>query len=468
MKRMMIQYFEWYLTPEDELWNKINKDAEHLKSLGVSDVWMPPASKAKYGKDDAGYGVYDLYDMGEFDQKGSVETKYGSEKEYAKAIQSLQDSNINVIADIVLNHKLGADATELIKVNEVHKDNRLLKIQEKEIESWTQFDFVNRNNKYSNFKWNHRHFSGVDYDARTNTSGIYQIKDKSWSTNVDLEIENYDYLMGADVDFNMKEVIDEYDAWGEWYISKYNINCLRLDAIKHIQFDFFGKWLRRLREKRELFVVGEYWSSDLRALNNYLMESDYALSLFDVPLHFNLYDASIMKSSYDLRDLFKNTLVQNMSSHAVTFVDNHDTQPGQSLESYIQPWFRESANAIILLRDFGVPCVFYTDYLDPQIQKIMKLRNHVSKDIYDRFDDSNVVGWSYVSEEGLCVLINNDGTAFKKMFVGKHQAHKIFKDALDNCDEEVLINELGIGMFKVNKESVSVYTVEGKINENIS
>ena len=47
---------------------------------------------------------------------------------------------------------------------------------------------------------------------------------------------------------------------------------------------------------------------------------------------------------------------------AVTFVDNHDTQPEQALESFVERWFKPSAYSIILLRDTGYPCVFYGDY----------------------------------------------------------------------------------------------------------
>ena len=81
-------------------------------SIGITDVWLPPAYKCAGGKFDAGYAVYDLYDLGEFDQKGSIETKYGTKDEYLNAIQILHESNIKVLADIVLNHKMGADSIE--------------------------------------------------------------------------------------------------------------------------------------------------------------------------------------------------------------------------------------------------------------------------------------------------------------------------------------------------------------------
>ena len=50
---------------------------------------MPPAYKGANGKADVGYGVYDLYDLGEFDQKGTVATKYGTREEYLAAIAAL-------------------------------------------------------------------------------------------------------------------------------------------------------------------------------------------------------------------------------------------------------------------------------------------------------------------------------------------------------------------------------------------
>jgi len=45
----------------------------------------------------------------------------------------------------------------------------------------------------------------------------------------------------------------------------------------------------------------------------------------------------------------------------VTLVANHDTQPLQSLEAPVEPWFKPLAYALILLREQGVPCVFHPD-----------------------------------------------------------------------------------------------------------
>ena len=44
--------------------------------------------------------------------------------------------------------------------------------------------------------------AGIDYDNRTKKQGVYKIVGKGhkgWSPNVDKELGNYDYLLGADV-----------------------------------------------------------------------------------------------------------------------------------------------------------------------------------------------------------------------------------------------------------------------------
>ena len=72
INQTMMQYFEWYLPADCGLWKKVANEASYLDSIGITGVWLPPAYKGEGGNHDTGYGVYDLYDLGEFDQKGSV------------------------------------------------------------------------------------------------------------------------------------------------------------------------------------------------------------------------------------------------------------------------------------------------------------------------------------------------------------------------------------------------------------
>jgi glycosidase len=65
-----------------------------------------------------------MYDLGEFDQKDSVRTKYGTKDEYLKAIATAQQAGIQVYADVVLNHMMGADEAEEVEATPYSPDNR--------------------------------------------------------------------------------------------------------------------------------------------------------------------------------------------------------------------------------------------------------------------------------------------------------------------------------------------------------
>ena len=176
------------------MWKKLEAEAGHLAGLGISAVWIPPAGKAQM-QDDVGYASYDLYDLGEFDQKGTVRTKYGTRAELLRAIESLHSHGISVYLDAVMNHKAGADEKERFRVREVDENNRDEEISDTyEMEGWTRFTFPGRGGKYSDFTWHWYHFTGTDYDAGRDDSGIYKIQGegKEWSNNVDDENGNYD------------------------------------------------------------------------------------------------------------------------------------------------------------------------------------------------------------------------------------------------------------------------------------
>lgn len=473
--KTMMQLFEWYLPDDRNHWNRVNNLAKDLSEAGITCVWLPPAYKGASGVHDVGYAVYDLYDLGEFNQKNTVATKYGTKDEYLSAIKELQNNDIEVLADVVLGHRMGADEKERIFAYGHDENDRNLEIAgKKKITVWTKFTFPGRNGKYSDFKWDWTNFHGTDYDAKSQENGIYRFIGKEWDSDVDGEFGNYDYLMGVDLDMSDEEVVNELDYWGRWYLDFTGVDGFRIDAVKHIDFNFFRNWLTKLRKDtgKELFAVGEYWNAELSILERYIEKTEEALSLFDVPLHFNMFHASRSNGFYDMRYLLKNTLLSYKKELSVTFVDNHDTQPGQALESFVLEWFKPHAYSVILLRNEGFPCVFYGDYYGiehdniapvKELKTLLKLRqNYAYGTMHDYFDNEKIVGWTLegidsIVNSGLAVLMTVEKGGEKKMYVGKHFAGKYFKDALFNVKDKILIDEEGFGIFKVNDGSVSVY-----------
>lgn len=479
---LLFQAFEWYLSDEGNYYKDMILKLDELKDIGVTAIWLPPVYKAT-GTNDPGYGAYDLYDLGEFDQKGSKRTKYGSKDELKELISEIHKRDIKVYADVVLNHKAGADRAEKFMAVMVDKNDRTREVEEaKEIEAWTAFDFPGRGDKYSSFKWNFNHFSGVDYDNLTETSGIYRIigENKGWNLGVSSENGNFDYLMFSDIDLAHPDVKEELKNWAIWFIDELGIDGFRMDALKHMDEVFVEEFLTYIREVKgeDFYILGEYWINDLDTNNSFLDSINYKSDLFDVGLHFNLYNASKMGKKYDLRQIFDNTIVKTHPLLAVSFVDNHDSQPGESLESFIEPWFKEIAYGIILLRRDGYPCVFYGDYygtggeygqegFKENIEKLAKIRKDFAYgDQDDYFDSSTTIGWVRHGDEdhpGKCAVILSVGDMDTiRMFVGEEESGKLYCDYTGNNEGKVTIEEDGFGEFMVGPGSISVWIEDNK------
>lgn len=105
----LLQCFHWYYPEGDKLWPELAERADGLNDIGINMIWLPPAYKGASGGYSVGYDSYDLFDLGEFDQKGSIPTKYGDKAQLLAAIDALKRNDIAVLLDVVVNHKMGAD-----------------------------------------------------------------------------------------------------------------------------------------------------------------------------------------------------------------------------------------------------------------------------------------------------------------------------------------------------------------------
>ena len=476
---VMMQYFEWNLPNDGYLWKALAKDAPHLAEIGVTAVWIPPPCKADR-QENQGYAAYDLFDLGEFNQKGTVRTKYGTRRELEAAIAALHRQNISVYLDAVMNHKAGADFTEKFQAQEVDPNQRENAVAEpREIEGWTGFDFPGRAGKYSDFKWGWQHFTGVDYDKKTDKTGIFRIlgDGKSWADGVDGEFGNYDYLMFADIDFDHPDVKTEMIKWGKWVSRELNLDGMRLDAIKHINDAFIRDFVKQVRADRggKFYAVGEYWKDDVQSLDDYLKEVEGAVDLFDVSLHFNFFQASEQGRDYDMTGILNDSLALRDSVHAVTFVDNHDSQWGSSLQSTIKDWFKPLAYGLILLMREGYPCVFYGDYYrigdkeSPHrtiIDACLAARKRYAYgEQTPYFDHGNTVGLVRAGDperpgSGLAFLMATGDDGVKVMNVGANRAGETWRELTGNIADTVTIGDDGNAEFHVSGGNIAIWVQE--------
>lgn len=486
----LIQFFHWYYPSDHSLWNHLKTEIPNLKAKGITAVWLPPAYKGAAGGYSVGYDSYDLFDLGEFDQKGSVPTKYGTKKQYVAAVKACKKAGITVLADVVFNHKAGADELEKFTVRKVDPENRTEFISDNfEIEAWTKFTFPGRKGKYSKFIWDHHCFTGIDWAHDLNESGIFTIQNEygeGWEDLVEEELGNYDYLMNADIEFRNPSVREELKYWGRWCLETTGVGGFRLDAVKHMTPTFIKEWVEHMQETSEvpLLVIAEYWNvHNVDALLQYIDATDRYVQLFDAPLHHNFFVAANLGNEYDMRTIFDGSLVQAMPDRAITMVDNHDTQPLQDLESPVEAWFKPIAYALILLRMDGIPCVFYpalydAHYVDkggdgkdyeiwlsrvPELDILLPIREKLSTgEQVDYFDHPNCIGWVRKGEpadarNGVAILISNGSEGFKYMELGPEHSGEIMVDALGKIDREITLNENGGADFQCPAGNVSVW-----------
>lgn len=477
---VMLQYFHWYY-PSDGLWRELAARADSLAAAGFTAVWIPPTSKGALGANDVGYAAYDLFDLGEFEQKGSIRTKYGTRWELEHAIAALERAGVHVYADVVFNHKDGADEMEEVWGQEVDWNDRNRVLSDwYPFQAWTRFTFPARKGAYSAFEWSWWCFDGMSYNALTGRSDkLYRVKAQAFDTEVSPEHGNFDYLLANNIDVHEPRVKRELIDWGKWLLASLSVDGFRIDACKHIPAWWFPEWLGEMRawSGRELFSVGEYWSGNVAELHWYIERTRGCMSLFDVPLHFNFNRASRLGQRFDLRTLFNGSLVREQPALAVTFVDNHDTQPHQQLFSPVEPWFKPHAYAAILLRREGYPCVFYPDYFGAEYDSgvgrpvllyshrflidrfLQARRSHNFGAQHDYLDDPSTIGWVRTGDEahpGVMAVVMTTGEAAHK-WMNTFRPGATFRDVTGHIADVVTAGSDGWARFGCRAGSVSVW-----------
>lgn len=94
---MIIQYFS-------TSWVEISRRIPEIAAAGYTAIWLPPPTKGAEGVADVGFSVFDRFDLGDRDQRGTVPTKYGTKDDVVKLVREAHRFGIKVYFDTVMNH----------------------------------------------------------------------------------------------------------------------------------------------------------------------------------------------------------------------------------------------------------------------------------------------------------------------------------------------------------------------------
>ncbi len=305
--KVLMQGFYWDYPAGGVWWNTIKTKVPEWQAAGITDIWLPPAQKAQGGASSMGYDPYDYYDLGQYNQHGTVETRAGSYNELKSLIDTAHNYGMGVYADIVINHNSGGE----LEWNPYTNSN-----------TWTKFEPLSGkfNRSYNDFHPN------LDCSGDSGVFGGFP----------DLA--------------HCKSYVQDW-LWGRSdSVAKYYKNTLGFDGWRFDYVKGFGGWvIQEWVNAAGGFAIGEYWDSNKWTLNNWVNSTGNTASAFDFALYYAMDDAF---DGNDLTKLVDAGLISINPMKSVTFVANHDTDI---------IWNKNMAYGYIFTHE-GVPTLFYRDY----------------------------------------------------------------------------------------------------------
>ncbi len=85
-------------------WNELIQKMPEIAEAGYTSLWLPPPAKggSVYS---VGYDLFDPFDLGDKNQRGTTATKYGTRDELIKAVETAHRFGIRVYFDNIMNHR---------------------------------------------------------------------------------------------------------------------------------------------------------------------------------------------------------------------------------------------------------------------------------------------------------------------------------------------------------------------------
>ncbi|GAB4496711.1 MAG: hypothetical protein OHK0019_28940 [Saprospiraceae bacterium] len=486
---VIMQGFYWNTHPGDVTntttggiwWDTLTTVAPQLAAAGFSTVWTPPPTKSFAGIWDMGYGTYDYFDLGNILGKGTTRTRHGSRSELDAMIAAMHSNNIKVMADVVLNHRGGADAIAPYQVSGFGSGYNVFTPPSNRIPSGPEDVHPTNQHPDLNPDYHNRiffedicHFNENDATSPTNPDG----SPGSWFFGNPIIVGS----MG-----------DSLIMWGRWLVNDVGFDELRLDAVKHVDPWYIAKFLVETKNGTQPYAIGESFEYNLSNLTNYhnAVEtspnsgSKFAkISLFDFPLRAAL--KSVLNNTSGTTDLY-NTLgnaglvwaTAMDGDDVATWIESHDTDRtgyigdsdgcaipygGACLELHTEldhdPVIadKEDLGYPLLMAAEGRPVVFWKDWywygLDDDIKWQMALRNTFAKGSSDHiqnmggfwpttapYDGDNNGGNMFAmrrngltggASDGLVLGLNDDDDKEHAVFVNTPFTNKYLKDYSDS------------------------------------
>jgi len=409
-KKVILQGYWWDYKNDNfpNAWaNYITELAPRLRAMGIDGVWIPPSIKnLSFGAEPGvGYAPFDNYDLGDKFQKGFTNTRLGTKDELLRMIAVLHANGIEVIQDIVPNHIIGAGSntgaggTDPNSTNDDYTNFRYTSYKTPATDESTA-DYLSRSGRfpknYANFHPNPAHNcnSGDICSQFFGPDICFDDEAHGQSSNA---IYNPIQTGGENNGYMRRQTRD----WLIWYKKQLGFDGIRIDAVKHFDYEASEDFLYNLQFNANsasggnaMFAVGEF-VGNTPEVDNWYHAVQKRAGVFDFSLRAydgsgGLYSMVYAQGGFDIAQLpaAQQTGTNRVEFYSgintfvhrtVPFVNNHDTfrpilnaegnyigwNGGSELSPHIEPNEPRlaTAYAVIFAMD-GNPQLFFEDLFD--------------------------------------------------------------------------------------------------------
>jgi glycosidase len=85
-------------------WDELNAKMPEIAEAGYTSLWLPPPAKAG-SVFSVGYDLFDPFDLGDKNQRGTIRTKYGTKAELLQVMETAHRFGLRVYFDNIMNHR---------------------------------------------------------------------------------------------------------------------------------------------------------------------------------------------------------------------------------------------------------------------------------------------------------------------------------------------------------------------------
>lgn len=346
---VILQAYNWnsWRTHNKKFFNYLTSKSHEIKQIGIDAIWLPPCSKSVSPQ---GYMPLNLYD---------IDSEYGTENDLKNCIRCFNDINIDVYADIVINHRCA--------------------------------EFQNKDGIYNVFGgklcWNDT--------AIVSNDTFFQGKGNH---------SNYKLFEGApNIDHSQNFVKKDLIEWMLWLKNDIGFDGFRFDFMTGINPEHMKEYFTNIKTD---ICIGEYWDNmeyDRNGTLNYNQDAHRQRTIdwidqsgkhsyaFDMTTKGILQEALKNKQYWRLSDQNNQPpgLIGWWKQKSITFLDNHDTHHNsQNLWPFPCEYIIDGY--VYILTHPGVPMIYWDDLLSDNLRNVIstliKLRKEYNIDAFSNVD----------------------------------------------------------------------------------